>query len=269
MDMNHLDEHLAWLLAAEEHPHLKKEEGYNLALETLRTSPELKQQLDQAISFARRHPRLVGFDRLPADARNRIALSLKQACSSAYSDHAKAVRGPWTFRRQFAWAAVLALLLAGLSVVSSKIVGTQSPSPYVRPTLATASLLPDFHQFVSQTAASGIRMDHYGDQPVELVQWLRENQGLVPNLPDIIASGTGRGCALVESPLGRVSVVCVTVEGQTMQLFVACAKALRCAPSPRQLVDLGGRPALEWVENNQVYLLTPAEADAEMPEILL
>ena len=145
----HID-HLAWLLAGEAHPGVRDCPEYQDAVARLRQSPALAAAHAEALAFDQRHPRLVGADKLPDDARLRIA-----ACLEREAGKATKLIGPWSVRRQFAWAAVLALLLGGMSLLSSKLIEQRHIAS--RPPL-TADL-PGFHAYAASMAASNFNLD--------------------------------------------------------------------------------------------------------------
>ncbi len=278
MDMKHTQDHLAWLLAAAEHPHLKQDKGCQEALSLLETSPELSEQYEEALVFTQKYPELFAFNTLPPDARERIAKALALAAPAeptlrASSNPVETV-SPWSYRQQFAWAAVLALFLAGLSVLSSRIIEQQSPyAPSNRvnpPRLAgEADPLPEFHRFVRHSLEDSPQFQHQTHDTVQLVSWLNDHNGFAPPLPEAIVQAPGMGCAILESPHGNISMICVDVNGQKLKLFIACAKALRTPPRPKEALRIDGHEGLEWSNEDNVFLLIQSEPDLPMPEIML
>ena len=267
-------ETLSWLLAGETHPHLKKEQAYLQAEEVLHNSPEIRKRFEDAKAFTERHPELIGFQRMPDDVRQRLEEKLKENGTSAHRILHMPTAGPLSYRKQFAWAAVLALFLAGLSMLSSLVLERQSGSPASHaPQLGreVESHLPDFRSFVSNKAREEIHLAHRNHNPLELVQWLAEHNPEVssPHLPAALNLGRLNGCSVIEGPRGKVSLVFVQVDGKPMHLFVACSKSLRCKPAKPRHVQLEGRRAIEWVDDSNAYLLIAENPDDEMPEILL
>lgn len=281
------DEHLAWLLAAELHPHLKSDPAYAEAEGALRESEDLQAAFEEMRDFDRLHPFLIGFDRMPDDVRERLqtALSRQNAPAreaipfeSSPADPPKKAwdtqqtlgqLSPLSYRKQFAWAAVLALFLAMVSVLSSNLLEMNQPRRPVAQTPARQNFLDEFHQFVSLTANEGVALDHRAESTTEIISWLAEQQAQVPVLPEILREAAGNGCAVREGPRGKISIVCVNMQGQRMQLYIGCARALRSVPkSPEQIV-LDGRSAIEWVDENNAYLLLGTDPDAHLPEMLL
>lgn len=270
MVMKDSQEMLAWLLAGEEHPYLQTEAEYLEARAALEASPALQREFATQKAFLDKHPRLIGFDRMPEDVRLRIGYQLKQAQATL---EPREVLPPWTVRRQFAWAAVLALFLAGMSVVSTTIIDRryQAPAPSQGGVLAQPmpQRTESFHTFVTHKLSEGVHLQHEAPATAELIYWIGAHDGLVPELPEALALADGMGCAVVEGPYGRVSLICVNVDGQMFHLFVGCAKALRREPMALRRLQLHDRPALEWVNENHSFLLAPDQPGIELPEILL
>jgi hypothetical protein len=269
--MNKTNESLAWLLAAEDHPHLKKEDGYQAAKQELGASSELQEQFESAREFNARHPELFAFRTLPADARERILSRLKE--ESARQRNAVPLPSPWTYRQQFAWAAVLALFLALLSVLSSMFIEYQSPQGReyraTRELAARTEALPDFHAFVRHALDEGSHFQHQSSDTVQLVNWLQEHEGVAPPLPDSIARAPGMGCSILEGPRGKISMICVKLNGQKVKLFITCSRGLHAQERPLRSLNIDRYEALEWSDSNNFFLLIQSEPDAAMPEIML
>lgn len=260
---------LAWLLAAEEHPQLKQEVKYLHAEEALHASEDLQMAFEEAKAFSEKHPRLIGFDALPGDARLRIAYHLKQAQKEARP----VVLHPWSVRRQFAWAAVLVLFLGGLSMLSTTLVEKAYPPPppvVARgPEAPPARRMDEFYRFVSHVVQEGAPIQHQGHQIPELVDWLRQNDGFGPELPQALLAQRGMGCSVIQGPHGKVSLVCVDVNGQRMNLFIGCARSLRREPAEPRRIVLENREVLEWVDEYNTYILVNEDPNGSMPEFLL
>lgn len=290
------EEHLAWLLAAEQHPHLKTEAGYQEAEHARQASEALQSDFAEMRDFDQRHPYLIGFAQMPADVRERLQTVLAQHAISvpAASDTAasslepipfepinETADAPWdtqhalrhlpqlSYRKQFAWAAVLALFLALVSVLSTNVLDLNKPAPVIAVAPARQNYLDEFHQFVSHTARDGFTLDHRAENTVELVSWLSDQQAQVPNLPEPLLQSDGNGCAVREGPRGKISIVCVNVQGQRMQLYIGCARALRSVPKSPEHIVLDGYKAIEWVDEQNAYILMGTDPDADLPEMLL
>lgn len=290
-DANHLGgnnpgEHLAWLLAAEDHPHLKKEEGYLEAKAQLDHSPEMQTHFHEALAFTQKHPALFAFNTMPHDVRLRIAEKLQQAASELANPQSlgpQALRphtsrkpavtpSPWTYRQQFAWAAVLALFLAGLSVISSKVIEQQSSyasSPQLARTPPPQQGLPAFHRFVQASLQESPQIQHQASETVQLVSWLADHEGFAPPLPEAITRSKGMGCSVLESPQGKISMICVDVNGQMLKLFIACSKQLGTQPIEARALKIDRHEALEWIDEDNTFLLIQSLPDVPMPEIML
>ncbi|MCC5847768.1 MAG: hypothetical protein JJU29_06695 [Verrucomicrobia bacterium] len=262
---------LAWLLAGETHPHLKEKQAYLQAEEVLHNSPEIRKRFEEAKAFTERHPELVGFERMPVDVRQRLAEKINEVGSTSNKIIPMSPPNPLSYRKQFAWAAVLALFLAGISMITSLVLDRQPHQTAPRLGREVESHLPEFRTFVSNTAREELHLTHRNQNPLELVQWLAEHNPEVssPHLPAALNLGQLNGCSVIESPRGKVSLVFVQVDGQPMHLFVACSRALRCKPAKPRHVQLEGRRAIEWVDDSNAYLLLAEDPDVEMPEILL
>jgi hypothetical protein len=277
--MNPSDETLAWLLAGEDHPHLKHEDGYQAAKSQRDTSPELRARFEEALAFTRTHPVLFSFSSMPAGVRQRISGALEQAAARGTPSPAPATSpvpalSPWSYRQQFAWAAVLALFLGGLSVISSKVI--EQRSPYARPhrdraarLAAHADALPEFHRFVKHSLETPSTFQHQAQDTVQLVRWLEQHEGFAVQLPEAIARAPGMGCAILESPHGNISMICVEINGQKLKLYIACSKALRVQPRPVAPRQIKGYEALEWSNDENLFLLIQSRPETPMPEIML
>lgn len=257
-----IPEILAWLLAAEEHPHLKQEAGWLEARQQLEASPELQDAFQDARIFAQKYPALIKFSPMPSDARARIRRALREAAPAP---------SPWSYRQQFAWAAVLALFLAGLSVLSSTLIKQQSP--YAHPDRLTADApapagLPPFHAFVRNNLDTP-HLEHRAEDTVQLVNWLAEHDGFAPPLPESLQQARGMGCAVLESPHGNISLLCIDINGQMLKLYIGCAKQLRTPSTPVTPVEINHHQALEWSNGDNVFLLIQGKPETPMPEILL
>ncbi len=256
-------EHLAWLLAGEDHPGVRDCPEYGEAQARLRQSPALAKAHAEAMAFNQRHPRLVGADTLPADARQRIAARLARA-SSEKGTH-KVLKGPWSVRRQFAWAALLALLLGGMSVLSSSLIEQRKGVAY-----PLSADLPGFHAYAASMAAANFRLDHRDSNPIQLVQWLNERGAATVTIPASLREQPGLGCKAMKWKHGKISLVCLKVNGETVHLFVTDMPAVRkqCPPKPERLM-LQGREAVQWADQQGAYLLITHDPGVSLPEIML
>jgi len=259
---------IARLLAADNHPQLKEEPAYIEAKEKVEASEELTKLYEENKRFFERHPVLVDVEGLPDDARKRIEAALKKPVRT-YAKTQSPIPGPWEVRRQFAWAAVLVLLLAGMSVISSHIIQRENQT---RQTLAQAGLAPAdaFRQFVGHYVENPQPHSHVSDDTIQLVSWLNDHGAGVRPPPESLMRLDGRGCGIMEGPKGRVSVICFDSETGKVHLFMACAKSLSLdkQPEPEQ-IQLHNREAMQWNDGENVYLLISSETGQPLPEIFL
>jgi len=266
--MNERNDILAWLLAADEHPHLRMEVEFLHAVEELHASPDLQEALEEARAFARKHPRLIDFGAMPGDTRMRIACRLKEAASEA----SPPAPHPWSVRRQFAWAAVLVLFLGGMSVLSTSWLEKAYPPNQIvlhGPALPPPRRMDEFYQFVSRVTREGASLQHEATRIPELVSWLEDHEGIAPELSGPLLELKGMGCSVFQGPHGKISMVCVDLQGNRYNLFIGCARALRREPSQGRRFQLENRDVLEWVDEHNAFLLISESPDTEMPEILL
>jgi len=266
--MNEPNDILAWLLAAEEHPHLRQEVEYLHAEEALHASPELRRALEEARIFAQKHPRLLGFGTMPGDVRLRIAYRLKEAVR----ENSPPVLHPWSVRRQFAWAALLVLFLGGMSLLSTTWLEMNHASEQIaerKTAIPPPRRMDDFYHFVSQVTREAPPIQHEGTQMVQLVSWLGEQDGITPDMGTFLRDLKGMGCAVLEGPHGKVSMLCVDMQGNRYNLFIGCAKSLRREPASARRFQLENREVLEWVDEHNAFLLIPEIFGTSVFEILL
>lgn len=261
--MNQSLDTLARLLAAEEHPHLAEEEGFAECRRELETSPDLQAALAEARAFTERHPRLVDLGGMPADTRDRIKAVLEES----FPPRPKVVHlHPWSVRKQFAWAAALVLLLAGMSVISSTIIqNQQAPDPIIADSPVDA-----FHAFVAKSVRSGTMPQHQEAEMNQLVSWVQDQGSHSYTLPETLLQKSGIGCSKLRGPGGDVFLLCFKADTQTMHLFSTCAKRLKipATASPSQF-RIEGRETREWSDGNNVYLLITNDPGTAMPEVML
>jgi hypothetical protein len=254
---------LARLLAAEDHPHLADDPEVAASRRDLEASPELQAALDEARAFSLRHPRLIDLGGMPPDTRARISAVLREHCPP----QKKVVPlHPWSVRRQFAWAAALVLLLAGMSVISSKIIQNQEgPAPII-----ASSPVDVFHAFVAQNIRNGTLPQHQGAEMNQLVSWVQAQGSGTFSLPPSLLNTSGIGCSKLRGPGGDVFLLCFKTDTQTLHLFSTCAKRLEMPPSARpSRFRIEGRETREWSDGNNVYLLITHDPGTTMPEMML
>jgi hypothetical protein len=259
---------LAHCLAAEQHPHLKEDPEFQQALQAVQASPDLQRQLREAGDFFHRHPVLLDTSGMPKDVRKRIAHVLA-AEPAITSDLAEPVLGPWEIRRNFAWAACLVLLLAGMAMMSSRILEYKVERTYAH-TLRQMPPQDAFRTEIGRMVDQGMSLQQREADMTRLVSWLGDHGVGEIHPPARLMEMPSVGCATFEAPFGKISVVCFSYQNGVMHLFVADAEemGLDAAVIPRRF-QLRGRPVLEWSDQENLYLLIPQEPDANLPELFL
>lgn len=267
--MNHSYDILSHCLAAENYPHLQAEPEFIEAGKAVEASPELQTQLREAREFFRDHPVLIDLSTMPSDVKERMAKVLEEQRNSMPSAGGDPVVGPWGVRRNFAWAACLALLLAGMSVMSSWILEEQVERKH---RLALRDMPPQdaFRSEIGRLINRGMPLQTYSENPTELISWLGEQgaSGIQP--PESLLDHPSLGCAYFSAPFGKISVVCFQIDNGVVHLFVADAREMgvESDPSPRTF-SLRGRTALEWSDEEHLYLMIPQKPDTDLPEVFL
>ncbi|MGA0333401.1 MAG: hypothetical protein ACO3NW_05550, partial [Kiritimatiellia bacterium] len=166
---------LAHLLAAEDHPHLKEESVYIEAEAALEADPALRQRFVESKAFFQQHPVITRLEGLPQESRERLEQVLRTELRKMPEGKVVTL-SPWGIRKNFAWAAVLALLLAGMSVISSQVIRQQDRR---EKRLAAAREYPPqqlFYQYAAQLAEGRMPLQHRENGSTRLISWL-ENQG--------------------------------------------------------------------------------------------
>lgn len=250
---------LARLLAADEHPHLAEEVGFAECARALEESPGLRAALAEEREHVAKYPRLIGLGGMPEDVRKRIEGALR----AEYARMGREVPlHPWSVRRQFAWAAALVCLLAGMSLISTRIIQSQQPPlPYIarRP-------VDLFHAFVAEAARSGVALQRESEDTAQLVGWLAEQGGGGGAFPEGLLQRTGIGCARIQGPAGAVDILCYRQDGRILHLFAGCAKYLQMPATPQPVkLRIEGRQAVEWSDGSNVFLLITHEPGEELP----
>jgi hypothetical protein len=266
--MKDLYDILAVLLAADEHPHMKDEPAYQEAKAKLDASDEVQTAYEEARMFFEKHPVLVGIGPMPVDVRKRIGKTLEKH-ASVVSPRVKMNLSPWTIRTQFAWAAALVLLLAGMAVVSSRVANRQVRQKQM---MAYQAQPPAdaFRSFAGSLVSATLPLQEMDTDTTQLVSWL-ESRGSPPlQIPNALAGKEGIGCAYLDGPDGKISLVCLKVENQILHLFITDAASLELSGStpPRQLL-IHDRKALQWNDAQNAFLLMTHEPGEELPEMFL
>jgi hypothetical protein len=266
--MNDRHNILAHLLVAEEHPHLQEEPAFLEARNALEASEELQAKFIEYKAFVARHPALVDVGGMPAETRERIAKVIAQHAPASAKGKGIELR-TWEIRKQFAWAAILVLLLAGMSVISSQIIQKQD---HQERQLTLRSMPPQdaFREYVGRTVEGRLPLQHRNPQSAQLVSWLQEQGAVHYEPPMALLDMKGVGCGMMEGPAGKVSVICFDTEQGVAHLFVTCAKSLTLDKSnpPKRLI-LHHREALQWNDEENAYLFIAHEPEQPLPEVFL
>jgi|GEM_PF-1338791 len=265
---DHIDT-LALLLAAEQHPHLKDQPEYREAKQKLEESASLQADFADSKAFFEVHPVLVGVDRMPTDTRARIESALRREMGEDSDRSKRPELTPWTIRTQFAWAAVLVLLLAGMAVLSTSIINQQERRQR-RIARSTLPPLQAFQSFVADTVQQRIPLQERDPDASQLIAWLRE-QGASPlNVPADLANNETLGCAYFDGPHGKISLLCFGADEQVVHLFITPSRTLNlsAARSPRAF-ELRNRAAVQWNDTENAYLLIAHNPNTPLPERFL
>ncbi|WFB36906.1 hypothetical protein P3T73_03910 [Kiritimatiellota bacterium B12222] len=260
---------LAQLLAAEEHSHLKDREGYSELTRALEDSVELQAEFTEAKAFLEKYPVLTQIAGLPQESRERIEKVLR--AEMAKQPEGKVIQvNSWGMRKQFAWAAVLALLLAGISVISSTII--QNNDRVVQEVYAKATPTPHelFLEYAGQLAEGPMPLENRARSTTQLVSWLADRGAGPIEMPSSLAERDGMGCAYLDGPQGKVSLICFNTENGMVHLFVSDAEALQMSgtKAPQKMM-VNDREAMEWHDEANAYLLITHEKDQKLPEVFL
>jgi hypothetical protein len=176
---------------------------------------------------------------------------------------------PWEIRKQFAWAAILVLLLAGMSVVSSSIIHNREQQQRQ----LTLQFMPPpdaFRDYVGRLMQQNIPLQHRDSHATQLVSWLEENGARQYTPPTAFMGMSGVGCGMLDGPSGKISVICFDTENGKVHLFVTCAKSLNMQESsPPKRLKLHKREAMQWNDKENAYLFIAHDPEQPLPEIFL
>lgn len=269
---------LAWMLAGEHCESVRDEEGYQRAKEAVDADPELQDRLRSEKAFLEKYSGLVSCA-MPTDTRDRILQKLhdettknvfaplpaKEAAPSE-SQMFTAMVKLLNVRQQFAWAALLALLLCGIAILSTKLTDQLPPSQQ------TAGHLPPtqqgFEHYASNLVAEGgFAFDHEESDFATLVSWSGENNQVFPQFTALPHSISGMGCTAFKWEHGRVTLICFSVDGEVFHIF-ATSKAnlsagVESQPNAKTLLN---RSAMSWTDESNAYLLISHDEGAQLPE---
>lgn len=259
---------LARCLAADDHPHLLEEPEFQEAVAEVEASPELQESLKEARDFVSSYPVLVEAGPMPSDVRERISQAIQEN-ESRRQPEGKVILGPWQIRSQFAWAACLVLLLGAISLYSSYFLENRATEQHH---IALAQLPPQdaFRSEVGRLVTRRFSLQEKSDSATHLVSWLG-GQGVDDvQIPSALPEQEVLGCSQFEAPFGKIGVVCFDVNGEVVHMFMACSQAmgLEEVQVPSQF-RMQGRPAVQWSDEENLYLMIPDQPDTELPEIFL
>jgi hypothetical protein len=259
---------VAVLLAADDYPHLREEAEYQQAKAQLDASPELQRAYEEARSFHSHHPALVGIGPMPNDVRERILVALEKN-APLLDTPVHISLSPWTIRTQFAWAALLVLLLAAMAMLSSSVSSRQQKQ---RQQMVYNAQPPAdaFRSFAGNLLSSSVPLQQMNTDTTQLVSWLADqNKEPIP-LPPSLRNTEGIGCAYLDGPNGKISLVCLKVEGQILHLFITDSASLQLANArDPQPMRISGRNAIQWHDPEHAYLLLTHEPGDNLPEMFL
>jgi hypothetical protein len=260
---------LAILLAGEEHPQLREEADFQAASDAVAASSELQKKFAESKAFLDAHHVLIQIEGLPEECRARIAQMLKT--EMAKNPQGKIIAtNPWALSKYFAWAAALVFLLAGIAMISSNIMRQQDQAGQE---IADAELTPEaaFLQFVGTMAGQGrAPLQHRNSQSTQLVYWLGEQGAPSFSAPQPLMAKATMGCAYLEGPDGKISLICFDTDSGVIHLFVTPSKTLQLEgrSSPKAMI-LNDRNALKWHDEKNAYLLIGHEENQQLPEVFL
>ena len=265
--MSNSHDTLAILLAADDYPALRDDPAYIEAQTRLEASEELKQAYEEARAFNERHPVLVDAGRMPNDVRERIGHELERHAPL----RPKGMRielSPWTVRSQFAKAAIFLLLLTGMAMLATRISQQQASERQ----MARLNHLPPedaFRSFLGQVA-NDPELDHRSSDTTQLVGWLENRASTSLKVPEQFQAREGIGCAYMDGPNGKVSLICMDVDDRTIHLFVADAANIGLTrPHPPERLTIRDRDALQWNDEERVYMLMTHDAGDKLPDEML
>ncbi len=260
---------IAKLLSAEEHPHLRDEPDFAEAEKILSASPELQSKYAESKTFYKAHPVLTHIEGMPADCRERIEQVLRKAQEK--KPEGKMVElTPWGIRKNFAWAAVLALLLAGMSVLSTNIIDQKNRKEARLAAIQDESPSDAFYHYAGELADGRLPLQYRENGSTQLVSWL-EGQGAQPfSAPPKLLGEDTMGCAYLDGPNGKVSVICFNSDEGTVHLFVTTSASvkLKGVASPEKAL-VNERKAIKWHDEENAYLLIAHDKEQNLPEVFL
>lgn len=255
-------DNLAWLLAGESDPEVKKQPEYLAAAEAMDSDSELAIRFGEEKEFATRTDILVPTASLPTDARNRILAVLeKEQRDTAPMNNVIQFPNP----RFLAWAAILVAILGGFSFITSEISH--------RGREAHLASFPLTHEGFREFGATMVRdramsFQHRSKDVNQMLSWLNDNQGLGFQAPVSVHDGVGMGCQVVQWHGNKVAIVCVKQGGDTFHLFVTDATGFgKEAPCPTKCEETRGLQNRAWEADGKAFLLMAHDPEQAVPEI--
>ncbi len=260
---------IAHLLAADDHPPLSREPEFIKAREALEADPQLQEAYEEAKQFHEQHPVLIRTDEMPQDVRNRIRKELERKMPLITTTRIEMELSPWTVRTQFAWAALLVLLLAGMSVLSSLVLDQQH-SQEMEVAYRNQPPQDAFRSYVGKTVQDMPFLEFKSRDTTELVSWMHENKSPAVSAPTQLMDETGIGCANLKGPNGTVSLMCFKVQGKIVHLFITDNETVDVSDvQPAVKMKIQQREAVQWNDAAHTYLLITHDKRQELPEIFL
>lgn len=259
---------LAHLLAAEEHPPLKEAPEFQKAQAALDADPALQSAFEEAKQFHEQHPVLIRTDKMPADVRRRIERALEKS-SPLSATQLTMELSPWTVHTQFAWAALLVLLLAGMAVLSSIVLDQQRAQDQF---IAYTNQPPQdaFRSYIGQTVENLPVLDMRTKDTTKMVSWLHEHGSATASAPEVLMNEKGIGCANLTGPHGNVSLLCFRVDGDIVHLFITENESIDVTEvQPAVKMKLQQREAMQWNDEAHTYLLITHDERQALPEVFL
>lgn len=250
---------------------MREETEYKEAARLLAESNDLQAEFAEIKAFIADHPVLTCLEGLPDESRDRIESVLRAEMNKNSTEKLPQLT-PWEVRKQFAWAAILVFLLGAMAVISSFIIRQQEELDY-QEYLAEAGQPPadKFYQFAGDMAGRGrMPLENRDSDSRQLVGWLADRGAEPFSAPLTLMEKETMGCAYIDGPHGKISLLCFDTEKGTVHLFVTSSKDLQLdgVSAPKATV-VNDRNALKWHDEENAYFLIHHEKDRDLPEVFL
>jgi hypothetical protein len=113
-------------------------------------------------------------------------------------------------------------------------------------------------------------LEHRNSQSAQLVSWLGEKGAPSFVAPKPLMEKATMGCAYLQGPDGKISLICFDTDNGVVHLFVTPSETLllegRSAP---ESMILNNRNAVKWHDEENAYLLMGHDEDQELPAVFL